>query len=374
MTNRNWLVLLMAGVLVFGFSMLSAAPAAKSEVKDSGVPQKDLDELAELLKAPKAKGRAAAMAEYTDKMNKLLVAGDALVAKYPDAKNLYKVYLQMVQAANFLGRYAKDKAAGKRISDLSKAIVASDADAKIKINPDMTLTMKKLQGETEEDAKVKVINAFVAKYTKAGLEMDALQAGINMASQMRIKSLMDTLADTLEARYNASEVKDPGAYNLLRKLRRSVKSPYDGKPFEAELTKLDGTKLSLPDDLKGKVLVIDFWATWCGPCIKSLPHVKKFYAKYKDKNVEIIGISFDKAGKLEALKEFVKENKMPWIQTYTGKGWSDPTGRKYGISGIPAVWVVGKDGKIFSTNARGNESAIVDQALAVGETKEKEEK
>lgn len=123
-----------------------------------------------------------------------------------------------------------------------------------------------------------------------------------------------------------------------------------GKPamkFEAVAT--DGTKISFPGTFKGKVVMLDFWATWCGPCIAELPNLTKAYEKYKDKGFEVLGISFDKEDWSEKLATFTKEHNMPWRQVYEGKFWDTTIGRMYGVEGIPfAVLVDGTTGNILA--------------------------
>ena len=92
--------------------------------------------------------------------------------------------------------------------------------------------------------------------------------------------------------------------------------------------------------------------------------MKVLYARYKDKGVEFVGISLDKDGDKTKVAEFVKQRQMGWVHTFSGQGWGDPTARKYGVSAIPAIWVIGKDGKVVSDNARGLLAEMIEKALA----------
>lgn len=126
-------------------------------------------------------------------------------------------------------------------------------------------------------------------------------------------------------------------------------------PLELSFTAIDGREVDLAK-LRGKVVLVDFWATWCGPCIEELPNVKRVYADYHEQGFEIVGVSLDRAGDLPKLKRFVAAEEMPWPQHYEGKKHNEggnSLAARFAIKGIPAMLLVDKQGMIVSTNARG---------------------
>ena len=123
-----------------------------------------------------------------------------------------------------------------------------------------------------------------------------------------------------------------------------------GKPMEISGDLLDGKPFN-QKSLAGKVVLVDFWATWCGPCVAEIPNMLEQYEKYHAKGCEVVGISLDEDK--EKVDAFIAENKIPWPIIYAGKGWQDPTAQFYGISGIPQLILIGRDGKVITLNARG---------------------
>jgi thiol-disulfide isomerase/thioredoxin len=123
-----------------------------------------------------------------------------------------------------------------------------------------------------------------------------------------------------------------------------------GNPMEITGTLLDGTAFD-QKTLKGKVVLVDFWATWCGPCIAEIPNMTAAYEKYHDKGFEIVGISLDEDR--AEVEKFVADNATPWPILFAGKGWQDPVAEFYGISGIPQLALIGRDGNVITLDIRG---------------------
>jgi thiol-disulfide isomerase/thioredoxin len=178
-----------------------------------------------------------------------------------------------------------------------------------------------------------------------------------------LKLQLASLSEPAKAKQLAEEVlkSDAGpqaketAKTLIAKMERV------GKPVDISFKAVDGRDVDLAK-LKGKVVLVDFWATWCGPCVAELPHVKAAYADLHPKGFEVVGISLD--SDKSRLTKFVADQKMAWPQYFDGKQWQNEISTKFGIQSIPAMWLIDKKGNLRDINARGDLKGKIEKLLA----------
>ncbi len=188
---------------------------------------------------------------------------------------------------------------------------------------------------------------------KANRDEDVLQLFKNLEKQYPQKrSISSRLAEIHEKLGNAEL-----AMEYRKKVRPTL--AWVGKPApDFSATALDGNPISL-QQYRGKVVLLDFWAVWSSFCIAEMPNVKNIYDTYKEQGFDIIGVSLDTDE--TCLRNYLKENDIPWRQIFSGQERQSPLAQQYDIRSIPARWLIDRDGKLISYKSKG---AALEQLVA----------
>ena len=169
----------------------------------------------------------------------------------------------------------------------------------------------------------------------------------------RAEAILRDLADNKDQRIAADAQQQLTTMQLQKKLAK--------EPLDLKFKAVDGAEIDLAK-LRGKVVLLDFWAVWCGPCRMEIPNVVATYNQLHKDGFEIVGISLDRDK--EQLLKFTKTAGMTWPQYFDGKMWSNDISSRFGINAIPAMWLLDKKGIVRSTEARGDLAEQVKKLLA----------
>lgn len=226
----------------------------------------------------------------------------------------------------------------------SVAVLTEDSNQRDKI-------YQKLSNLVTNDA----VPSVIAKAVKARVTYYTAMKNPNEAEKQKLFERLATMDDLGNQHLNE-------LISLAKAELNKIKLEQDGivEPPEIVFEALDGRTVDL-SKMKGKVVLIDFWATWCGPCVGEIPSIKKIYDKFQRRGFEVIGISLDSDRK--KLETFVSENDIPWPQFFDGKGWKNRLAMKYGIHSIPTLWLIDKKGNLVDMKARNNLEEKVKQYL-----------
>lgn len=265
------------------------------------------------------------------------------------------------------GRKAMKEAAEKLLE------IATDEDKKLEGFEDVEPLLLMFRGQQrdatpEEQAKlVEDIKAYLARHeSPSRYAMTAARQAASAAEYTDPERAAQLYREfgTIFARSKDPQIARQGE-TMVGAARRLT---LIGQPLELSGTLMDGEKFDWAK-YRGKVVLVDFWATWCAPCRAEIPNVKKNYELYHDKGFEVVGISLD--NDRAALEKFLETEGNPWITVYDGPWSENAVATYYGVFGIPTVILVDKEGKVVSTRARGPElGRLLEELLGPAEPKE----
>ncbi|MCB1229760.1 MAG: redoxin domain-containing protein [Verrucomicrobiae bacterium] len=182
-----------------------------------------------------------------------------------------------------------------------------------------------------------------------GVVQPLFQIYLQSGDKEKAKGFLDTVQNDFKEHSQAS-----GIMQVLSQFASRLDMPTVGDTMEIAYTSIDGHPVDITKmQEEGKVVLVEFWATWCPPCVAELPNLMSGYEKYHEKGFEIVAISLDSDD--GTVKAFTEQRGLPWPQYVNGMGDAGDIATKYGVTGIPATFLIGKDGKIVATDLRGGD-------------------
>lgn len=280
------------------------------------------------------------------------------VRDYPQSPNRWEARMAVMQLDNSLAMIENREpdlaAQSKELRD-----IADDKEAPLNVRADAGLVLLQIASvdfdrlRTEQSARD--LSAAIAKFLETHPE-DPRRSALKLTEAQALENFAPAEARNIYEEVAKDE--DPD-------IAQSAKSGLElmdmrDKPLELAFTTVDGKKFDLAD-LRGKVVLVDFWATWCPPCVEEVPQLVETYEKFKDRGFEIVGISLD--SDKSALEKFTAENKMTWPQFSDGKGWDNELAQRFKIQSVPTMWLLGRDGKLVDPSPRTRLEQAVAAAL-----------
>jgi peroxiredoxin len=339
-------------------------PAATgAKVEPIAVPDGDAATLLKFIgevkrRQPTATDRDSIIGHLTAIQNAAIGAADKIAAAQPTEDQAVVAAGEKLNALMMLRRIGEPDADARAAKFLDE--LKNDPRARVAALAKIFSLAERLQmvdhnDHAQVEQLVKDVRAYIAGAPLDGKHLSvafqtartAEAAGLTALAGEAYREFAAAFAKSDDAAVVANAKKLEGAARL-------VTLPGNSMDIKGKL--VDGSSFDLAS-LKGKTVLVDFWATWCGPCIAELPTVRDCYAKYHDRGFEVVGISLD--NDKQRLDDFLKRESLPWPVLFSddpqATGWSHPLAEFYGIMAIPRAILINKEGKVVALQARGED-------------------
>jgi len=295
--------------------------------------------------------------ELSERLGQLRVALLGFEQQYPGDPRHWDAKLARMQIESGMAQTDDHTSDDAALLALTKEIIAApDASAETKADARYVVAEKRLEAFesagsiTNGPVRAAAEAAIQELHQKYPDDVRTLQIQFDLVSVLKSRDLAAAAAMLHELETNKNPQTAALAHQQL--VTMNFKQNLAKAPLDLKFVAVDGTQVDLAK-LRGKVVLLDFWATWCGPCRMELPNVIATYKGLHSQGFEIVGISLDQ--NKEQMVKFTAAAGMTWPQYFDGKMWSNEISTRYGISAIPAAWLVDKKGFVRSTEARGAE-------------------
>ncbi len=193
--------------------------------------------------------------------------------------------------------------------------------------------------------KIKVIQRFVEAHP-------ASKVGVDQLEQYAIGNNTPGILDSVYHLLTPALQRSPKGLELASRIKGMRSTDVGDNAPGFTLPDTSGRDVSL-SDFKGKYILVDFWATWCGPCMAEMPNVIKAYNGYKAKGFEIVGVSLDRPDSKEKWKTTIRRDQLTWKQVSDLNWWNSKAALAYNVNSVPANFLIDPQGKIIAKKLRG---------------------
>lgn len=359
---------------LFSFALLSSFAFAQDSVQladDNADVQSDQFELPKKLKnfeqlmafvekidnlEPADDSEPAQEAHHRKVARTIVAAAEKLPTKELSDKDAMQAVFFRLQGLQILKRLGEEKVGERLAKAVDEALADKRADVQAvgaKFMIESGFSQWATWTDEQKSSLIQRITKYISSHSAEASQIEMVMAVVDFLGDMNSEKAASQLMSDLIPHFEKSD--DPQIKQslvMLKGINRRLQLP--GNPIKLEGTLLDGSKLDW-QSYRGKVVLVDFWATWCGPCRAEVPNILKMYDAYHDKGFEVLGISLDNTP--EDAESYIEQNKLPWPTMFSEKaseqGWRHPMAVRYGITGIPRAILIDREGKVVHMTARG---------------------